>query len=766
MSQSAHASALLRKLFVVGLSLLTILAGAGAATPVRHALAQAEGQDRNLDLVLLIDESGSTWGRTDPEHSDGSPPYRIQAAQLLINLFSVEQGRTNPNHRVAVYFFGTQVEEVIPLQSIAGSGQASKITQKIEDDHRKLGNLRWTDTVAAFSKADEVLRALPTDPGRRAVVVMITDGRPETANANTQDGENTPAAQNLGDYLDQNTAAIKTFASMPNSTGNCKAMTSARPVYLLGVDKEAADAYVGTPYVLPEYHNLWQQELGNQYRQVHDFKSLSGTVSLLVAELLCAVGETPSGPEPLPKVWNFDVQASHTSVTFTTINSDKNTQTTIIPPGGSPLTATSPGVKVEQSPNSQVWSVSRDHFSGQWAGQWMVKVEGPGTAQFAAMSFSDSYAVRLLQPIAELYPAGRPLDVLGQVVNRTDEIYTQPTQAFDLNAVRTANDGSQSSFDLPMARTANSSYQTRIERPKPGRYTLNVVADLGNNQVAKLAPARTIAVVKLPYLVLVEPRVGTPLFVNGQFVVSISANSMGENDAQPRPIDTIIAHQTTISATLRNPSDGSTLEIIPLAVEADSGGVTHAARLPSPATPGTYELIVRLEYPLKDQVFTDSFTRTLTFQPAQVVAAPPITLTAVLTPTVTVTPPPPRSPGDPMPFLLGFLGLAAVGGAGTWWWLTVGRMGKLDGTWFDTPTGQVSLRGRGHKLDLFDNSGVKQGQIKLSRDQTGQVSVHVVRLGTGQNLTIGGSPYGQGDVVPINDSNTVVFDNQTWTFNQ
>ncbi len=773
MTQYACSPYLLRKLLVAGLILLATLGGAVYAAPARHAPAQAQAQERSLDLVLLVDESGSAWGRTDPDPDpqhpgQGLPPFRIRAAQLLVDLLSVEQGLTHPDHRVAVYFFGTQVAEVIPLQSVAG--HAAEITKKIQDDHYKLGNLKWTDTVAAFSKADNILRAQLPNLTRRAVVVMITDGRPETEQANIQDGDNTPAAQQLESYLKQNASMIQSIASVPNSTGNCKSLPSAHPIYLLAVDTEATIAYAGTRYVSPEFSNYWSQPnlIGNQYHPVPDFEALSGQVSLLVAELLCAVGEPPTAQIPLPTVRSFDIHQNYTSVIFTIINSDSHTQASVVPPGGSPLLPNSPGVKVVQGAASQVWSVSRDQFTGTWGGKWNVKVDGTGTVQFTFIQFSDSYSVRLLQPTDELHPAGKPLDVQGQVVNNDSEPYTQPAQAFDLNAVRTASDGSQTPISQPMAHNDDASYQTRIDRPKPGRYTLNLVADLGNNQVAKLAPARTVSVEKLPYLVLVEPRDGTPLFTGNQFAVSISARSMGENDDQPRPIDEIVAHRTTISATLRNQSDGSTVEQAPLVVQTDGTGVTHAAQLPSPPAPGTYNLVIRLEYPLKDQTFSDVFTRTITFQAKDVTdspTVPPITVTP--TPPPPVCPDDPRCPGgDPMLFILSVLGLAAAGGGGSWWWLTAGRMGTLSGSWLDTSSGLVSLSGRGHKLDLYDSSSIKQGQVKLWRDKSGQAYAQVLRLTSGQNLTIGGSSLNRGDVVPLNHGESLNLDGQTWTFNQ
>ncbi len=744
---------------------IVIVGSTVSAAPKPILPTQRIDQARSLDLVLLVDESGSAWNYTDPDSGSDLPPFRIRAAQLLVNMLAVEQGVSRPSHRVAVYFFGSSVAEVVPLQPVTGN--ANTITNQIYAEHYRLGNLLWTDTATAFETARTVLNSIPADPTRRSVVVMITDGKPETESANTQSGDQTPAGQALPGYLQRNTAAIQSLSGVPNSAGICPAITDARPVYLLAVNISSTDT---TPVPTEEFSGYWSQSnlVGSQYRPVVNFAALSGQISLLVAELLCAVGEAPRPPVSLPTHYLLDVRENYASVMFTIMKSDSNTHTTITPPGGQPLQSDTPGVQIETASTNEVWSLKRNEFGSQWAGIWDVKVEGAGWVQFDFLKFSDNYTVALLQPQGDLHPAGKPLNVAAWIVDATGQRYTQPVQNFKLTVGLTTDDGTLTQNMLSMQPDVNGNYQARIEEPKPGRYTLNLRADLDSRQNAMLSPARTIAVEKLPWMVLHEPADGMILEAGHPFTVTVSAQAMGTGDDTPKPIDGIQARRTSISAELA-PVGLSTLGA-PTPLEAQSGGagVTHTGVLPGSSTPGNYNLVLRLTYPFADRTYDEVITRTLRFQ------TPVVSPTGILTTTVTPPPPcppecpPPPCPPEcsPKPWWLILLGALALIGLAGWWWWWMSYNKPLSG-YLDTPGGQQNLRGRRFPYVLFDANGMPQGRLIFSRiPATGHTLAWVARLKrAAPPLVIQGQVKVQGDVSnPLQRGDTIVFDGQTTTY--
>ena len=82
-------------------------------------LAQASSAVTNLDVVLVIDQSGSMWARNDvqatnPNGSVKTPSSRMIAANILAEWLANDQ--SGAQHQLSVVMFGTTAKVVFPLQ--------------------------------------------------------------------------------------------------------------------------------------------------------------------------------------------------------------------------------------------------------------------------------------------------------------------------------------------------------------------------------------------------------------------------------------------------------------------------------------------------------------------------------------------------------------------------------------------------------------------------------------------------------------------------
>lgn len=144
--------------FLVALAVVLLLAQ--SPTPQ----ARAQGSRGNLDVVLVIDNSGS-MGDNDP---DG---LRWSAAQLFVDLAA-------PGDRVAAVAFAAEVE---PLGDAARGQLTPMGDQQSRDGLKRVLAPRepegGTNMEAALLEAEDLLST--GDVGNERVIVFLTDGKPD-----------------------------------------------------------------------------------------------------------------------------------------------------------------------------------------------------------------------------------------------------------------------------------------------------------------------------------------------------------------------------------------------------------------------------------------------------------------------------------------------------------------------------------------------------------------------------------------------------------
>ena len=150
--------------------LLLLFLGSCAALGWGAARVTAAQPATGSDILLLIDHSRSLYDTEEP----GSDPelLRLQGARWLAGDLALSGAR---EHRLALAYFGTEARLVVPLEPV---GDASD--WPFEDP----GPMGWTDFEAALDLAQHELLSGPrAETARAKVIVLLTDGLPQTANA-------------------------------------------------------------------------------------------------------------------------------------------------------------------------------------------------------------------------------------------------------------------------------------------------------------------------------------------------------------------------------------------------------------------------------------------------------------------------------------------------------------------------------------------------------------------------------------------------------
>jgi hypothetical protein len=749
------------------MSITLSLATLAQAHPSVQAPMRQDNTSNNLDLILLIDESGSAWDHTDPEPEPGFSaeqwqnrklPQRIQSAQLLVNLLAAEP--RNTDHRVAVYLFGTETHQVVTMSSVRDDYKA--INEQIQKDHYAKGNMYWTDTKTAFTKAYEKLVEYP-DPHRRRAVVIITDGRPETEEANLQDGADSTRGQTYrNDYLPQNSAKINEINELSGIGCN---QTDVNPgkVFLLAVGQAAMDT---------EDDTYWTKTLGNHYRVVNNYSVLNGEVSLLAAQILCSVGGDMSLPERPPYTHSFTVPSNTSHIKFTIVRNDPASESLVTPPGqNKPITSETAGVRVIESDNSQVWSIERDQFDRTWAGDWIVSVpDGNADVQIAITYVQSEYSIGLLEPAIEVnrHPAGKPLHVVAHILNKENQPYQDTIQACKLktshtDTISTSNTNNADTMPKELAMkgdNGDATYHTTFDKPTVGQININVEATIDKETVVNMSPARTISIEKLPWMQILEPNPNIPLYAQDPFSVTVKVQSMGANQDTPMPVDAGTAKLVNVQAELRDANEVVGKKITLSPKQTTTGG-THQGTFDSVGKDGTYLLVTTLTYNSAVPPFEDSETVSVTIQAGS--APKEATPTPEPTPTLEPTPTPPPTSGGIVPLLV--TGLAAMAA----WWFVPRMMGpSLSGSWLAPENGgMVNLKGSRPRVPLFDNMGAKVAEVRLQRSKGAsgiQDRMTVLNIASGQSLKIHGIERAKGEIVPLEDGDTLEIGGQKTTY--
>ena len=347
-------------LLVIVTLLLVLGACLGIGWGLGHAAADAAlapamqpptpPQAQPLDAGLIIDQSDSLWtmGGT------GSDPQqlRMTAARLFAARLGVEPGW---KARLALVYFGTEARLVMPLSELANSETQQSLTNLGEPPR-----MGWTDIRLAVDMAEaELYTSSRADSARRKVVVIFTDGRPDTASLGKPDA--------LPAYLDDLEARLHRLTQR------------GAVVFTVLLRNTATDA---DPLLQQVYRPFWVRlaEHGGSVRfydvtTPEDLIQTYADIAMLVgagASRGTVVSESVSADSRVPML----VSGGWRKATMVVRRSQPEMRVTIARPDGRVLRPDDPDVSRQGSERDgiEVWAV--DHPT---PGEWQVNTQGRGS---------------------------------------------------------------------------------------------------------------------------------------------------------------------------------------------------------------------------------------------------------------------------------------------------------------------------------------------------------------------------------------------------
>ncbi len=157
-----------------------ILAVVGAILPLR---GQTPERFSGIDLVVLIDQSGSMWGhpRFHPSKNDRWG-HRIGATKNTLLRLLAHVQETAFVHRVSVIDFGDEAKIALPTEVIRFDPRATDLADRIKARiETGVSSKDWinTNTPAAMQLALREFGSMTGAPttGRRRILLIITDGK-------------------------------------------------------------------------------------------------------------------------------------------------------------------------------------------------------------------------------------------------------------------------------------------------------------------------------------------------------------------------------------------------------------------------------------------------------------------------------------------------------------------------------------------------------------------------------------------------------------
>jgi len=158
--------------------LLTVV----AVLPSRSTMA-AGTEFTGLDVVILIDQSASMWGA----RANDKWEHRIGQTKNIIYRLAEHVEGTSFVHRVSVVDFGDEASVAFPTPlSLAfdpgDPGKALREAKALVERYVTAKNMRDTNTPDAIALGyQELQKMMASEPlkGRRRVMLLLTDGRPD-----------------------------------------------------------------------------------------------------------------------------------------------------------------------------------------------------------------------------------------------------------------------------------------------------------------------------------------------------------------------------------------------------------------------------------------------------------------------------------------------------------------------------------------------------------------------------------------------------------
>ena len=590
---------------------------AGLSAPAPAAAQSAVPGVTNLDIVLVIDESGSMYERNDPQqfNEDGSvknPGWRIVAANLLAQWLATDQ--SGAKHQLSVILFGTDAKVIFPLQDIHSKESQAAFQQALDKEHAYLGA---TDILEAMRLAKTELDKGRTDPNTKRAVVFLSDGVCEPKPVTSQQ-ERRQCETDLREVVQRDFA-----------------QSGQLPIFTIAL---TSDAFKQDPSNTI-YKNVWQEIAsttgGDYYEPVQAERELLEAFVGILQRLFGLPIQAPPPPVDAPTELTFDVAPDLLQIGFTTIKYEPGIKMTVIRPDGTEVVVTDPGVQYSSSALTESYSISRPP-----AGKWIVRLSGRGKVILVTVPFSKNKFMIERQRPSSTHPQGKPMDIRVRVLD-VDQVAKSPQE---LKVDITLPDGSTTSTTLTPGADGQS-YVAKLDNTgQTGMYTLHFAGKVANADGSQfdLSDQQSIKVVAAPWLQIIEPQTGRDYPSNVPVPVQAQLMMGTQPLAQPNAADQL----EVVARLLRDNGQAADTQFLRPAPGGIFSGTVNAG------ADGNFVVRAELDYrPASGESFEDS-------------TEVPVSVRGIFVPvTATPVPPPPKPPEPLNPaIIVGVLGVLVLAG--------------------------------------------------------------------------------------------------------
>jgi hypothetical protein len=611
--------------------------GMGNALRVHHAFAQADSLPAALDLHIVIDESTSMWNRNDPE------ARRIDAVETLIDTLGALPAIKT---RVSIVFFGDQATTITSPRTLDTAQARVELKDLLRQQHEQIGPMGWTNIIAAWDQVFAMVQQQHSASTRSAILIL-TDGQPETGEANSFVDPEGVALQKL---LAATRDAYQRFRSFEYTGTACASHTSGQgiPLYVVGA-REGAQQQT----TVEGYDNIWQELADNSggiyYRAPEDVNQLPDLLVRLVNDLVCV--PVPAQPETFqlsPDNPNLEYPIPATDLVeglAVVVLKDDQTASLDIRLLQPDKTIYAPDDRVairNASAGDEVWGLQR-HIG--WAGSWTLSINNTSGRdvglRIRLLPVSPQFSVRFDQPSEPIHPRGKELPIQIRVEDREGRSLIESLEGVILQVSnRVANQSVTVDLtqhgDVLVGAYANTFLLDPMDQGDRD-INFNAFLRIGNLQLP-VQSSQQVTFNPWPWLSVLEPSIGH-LYVQNQAIPLIA-----QVWVEDRP-DAVTAQMATVNASVCCDGAGNPIWEGPLALDLALGESALSAAIPADQLPVgnytvTYTLLPSDTAPRQDVVERALMIGTPS-TPTPTLPPPPPTATPLPTPTPTPTPPPP-----------------------------------------------------------------------------------------------------------------------------
>lgn len=699
--------------------------------------AQRETEATNLEIVILLDESGSMWRETDPDDRRGD------AVELFINALSVDA--SSAEYRAAVVTFGDDA-------TLFGNGfvdikDAAARTALLDQFRSERSNTNgWTNVLAALQTGRDVLN--DHRAGFKPIVVLITDGTPELVTANDDfPDEKAAFIQDVQAYAG---TAFQDLLGPQDTAGQaCPAATDGVPIYTVALRNASAAG----DYAQSE-RDLWQTisaTTGGGYEEIlptddFEFQVRLQTVFFdLLRDWTCVQVERPETVRLIDGSAEISapIQSISTQAFFSIATSNPSVDVALLDANGTVVNPDAATVTVLDSDDGlqQIWGIQRPEDRSGWAGPWTLQLTSASGSSddFAIVSrytVNDDLRVSLQSPSASILPLGAPIALRAAIIDGSSN--PLPAGAILEPEAIVTNDDGMATMNIPLTVSQAGVLEGQLPAlTELGSYNIEIIAEAAlDGERTLIEFQKNVDLATLPYVNVTSLDATAVNALAFNAPIAVQAQVM--LGAEAMAVQGVVR---AISAELRDPL-GNVLAASDMLPDASGVANLFSAEFAPPSQAGPYTVAVNLEtQPLGGQAYT-SPTQFVALQvaPPPATATPTATPTPPPTPTATPTPMPTATPRPPLveqldipPMAFGLCGalllIPLLGLVGV---LFVRNRPNLEGVYIEdlSHAGNDVVFGRdigGRKLTVYDHDGSELAKLRVKNSAEG-VRIDVLSL--------------------------------------